>query len=201
MIKVREARFIKSASKISESPTTNLQEIAILGRSNVGKSSTINSLTNVKGLAKSSNTPGKTRLINFFNIDFLKENESRKFILVDLPGVGYAKVSKYLKREWEAKLQEFITYRAEISLFIYLIDSRHTSLEIDKGVINYLLKLGKNVLVVYTKTDKLKKNDLHRLKAKNRESIFLSNLNNSGVIELQNRIFELLEENQVIEEF
>ena len=198
MIKVKEASFIKSASKISESPTTNLQEIAILGRSNVGKSSTINSLTNVKGLAKSSNTPGKTRLINFFNIDFLKESESRKFILVDLPGVGYAKVSKYLKREWEEKLQEFITYRAEISLFIYLIDSRHTTLEIDKGVINYLLKLGKNVLVVYTKTDKLKKSELHKLKAKNRDSIFLSNLSNSGVAELQDRVFELIESEVIL---
>jgi GTP-binding protein len=194
MIKIREARFIKSASKIEESPNSDLVEIAILGRSNVGKSSTINSLTKTNNLAKSSNTPGKTRLINFFQINFLKDEVSKKFMLVDLPGVGYAKVSKSMKRDWEQKLQEFIKFRTEIELFIYLIDSRHPNLDIDKGVIDYLLSLDKNILVVYTKTDKLKKSEFHRLKAKNRTSIFLSNLNSSGVSELQNLIFDLVPE-------
>lgn len=192
MVKVQDAQFIKSASKIEESPVSGLKEVAILGRSNVGKSSTINSLTNRKGLAKSSNTPGKTRLINFFDVKFLKDSESRTFILVDLPGVGYAKVSKFMKREWEQKLQEFISHRAEIELFIYLVDSRHTDLEIDKGVINYLLTLYKEVVVVYTKTDKLKKSELHRLKAKNRNSIALSNLNGSGIEELRELVFEVI---------
>jgi len=192
LVKVQDAQFIKSASKIEESPVSGLKEVAILGRSNVGKSSTINSLTNRKGLAKSSNTPGKTRLINFFDVKFLKDSESRTFILVDLPGVGYAKVSKFMKREWEQKLQEFISHRAEIELFIYLVDSRHTDLEIDKGVINYLLTLYKEVVVVYTKTDKLKKSELHRLKAKNRNSIALSNLNGSGIEELRELVFEVI---------
>jgi len=195
LIKVREARFVKSASKIEESAVSGLKEIVILGRSNVGKSSTINSLTNRNGLAKSSNTPGKTRLINFFDVDFLKDGESRRFMLVDLPGIGYAKVSKSMKKEWEEKLQEFISHRAEIELFIYLVDSRHTDLEIDKGVIDYLSKLYKELIVVYTKTDKLKKSELHRLKAKNRNSIVLSNLNGSGIEDLQEVIFEVIGDN------
>lgn len=194
MIKIKSATFIKSASKIEESPSSFLKEVAILGRSNVGKSSTINSLTNHKSLAKSSNTPGKTRLINFFNVDFLKDDETRQFTLVDLPGIGYAKVSKSMKREWEQKLQEFISFREEIGLFIYLIDSRHTNLEIDKGVIDFVAKLHKELLIVYTKTDKLKKSELHKLKAKNPNSILLSNLNQSGVNALKEVIFEVIGE-------
>ena len=194
MIKIKNAQFVKSASKIEESVVSGVKEIAILGRSNVGKSSTINSLTNRKGLAKSSNTPGKTRLINFFDVEFLKDSETRRFMLIDLPGVGYAKVSKHLKREWQDKLQEFISHRAEIELFIYLVDSRHTNLAIDKEVIDYLFKLHKEIIVVYTKTDKLKKSELHRLKAKNRDSIVLSNLNGSGIEDLRDVIFEVIGE-------
>jgi GTP-binding protein len=179
-----EAKFVKSASQLSEVPELGIPEIAIMGRSNVGKSSTINSLTNRKSLAKSSNTPGKTKLINYFQISFEKDS----FALVDLPGVGYAKVSKSQKIEWERKLGEFIQKREEISLFIYLIDSRHPNLEIDAGVLAYLESLDKKVLAVYTKTDKLKKNELNRLKMKNQNSIFLSNLKRDGISELRERI-------------
>jgi GTP-binding protein len=191
LIRVVEANFVKSASKIEQSPTVEIPEVAILGRSNVGKSSTINSLTERKGLAKSSNTPGKTKLINFFQVAFQEDDNKYIFSLVDLPGVGYAKVSKTQKKEWEAELLRFIGKR-KISLFIYLIDSRHPDLEIDKGVVEYLHTISDMVLPVYTKTDKLKKSEFHKLKAKNRDSLLISNQKGDGVADLRKRVVESL---------
>jgi len=190
LIKVKSANFIKSASKIGEAPNSNKKEIAILGRSNVGKSSTINSLTNRKGLAKSSNTPGKTKLINFFDVQFSNGESEKGFTLVDLPGVGYAKVSKTQKREWEGELLKFIENREAITLFIYLVDARHTNLDIDIGVIEYLNGIGKEVLIVYTKIDKLKKSDLHKLKSQKRDSILISNSNKVGIDLLREVIWD-----------
>jgi len=104
MIKILSAKFNKSASKISEAPDLEFDEVAILGRSNVGKSSTINRITERKNLAKSSNTPGKTQLINFFDIQMLLDDIKKESVLVDLPGIGYAKVSKSQKKDWEKNL-------------------------------------------------------------------------------------------------
>jgi GTP-binding protein len=193
LIATVDAQFIKSASKLSETPK-NLEfpEIAIMGRSNVGKSSTINSLSNRKNLAKKSNTPGKTKLINYFNMSLKEEADQRKFILVDLPGIGYAKVSKTQKADWEKNLLQFIEKRSEISLFMYLIDSRHTQLDIDMGTLEYLESLGKEVWIIYTKIDKLKKNEFSKLKMKNRakNSFFVSNIKKDGVELLRKAIFE-----------
>ena len=121
MIKILSAKFIKSASKISEAPDLKFDEVAILGRSNVGKSSTINRITERKNLAKSSNTPGKTQLINFFDIQMLLDDIKKEFVLVDLPGIGYAKVSKSQKKDWEKNLLDFIVHRDNIKLFLYLV--------------------------------------------------------------------------------
>lgn len=101
MIIIKEASFVKSAEKMDQILDEDTLEVAFIGRSNVGKSSIINALTNRKGLAKSSSTPGKTRLINFFDIKFKKDDEDYEARLVDLPGFGYARVSKSMKHEWQ----------------------------------------------------------------------------------------------------
>ena len=107
-MKIIDAQFLTSATSIKESPSPDITEVAFLGRSNVGKSSLLNSLTNRKSLAKSSSTPGKTKLINFFDIKFKNEEDNIfKARFVDLPGFGYAKVSKSLKEDWEKHLTDF----------------------------------------------------------------------------------------------
>ena len=117
-IKFMSAKFVISAEKLSQCPSFNMPEFPLLGRSNVGKSSFINALANHKKLAKTSNTPGKTRLINFFNF-------SDKFMIADLPGYGYAKVSKEAQNRWQKYLEEYLLKREEISSLIQLVDGRH----------------------------------------------------------------------------
>ena len=117
-MKQLQAKFIVSAEKLSQCPDFQLPEFALLGRSNVGKSSFINALANNKKIAKTSNTPGKTRLINFFNF-------SDQFIIADLPGDGYAKVSKEAQAKWQKHLEEYLLNRKEIVSLIQFIDARH----------------------------------------------------------------------------
>ena len=113
-----KAKFVISAEKLSQCPEFDLPEFPLLGRSNVGKSSFINALANNKKLAKTSNTPGKTRLINFFNFE-------DKFTIADLPGYGYAKVSKEAQAKWQKYLEEYLLNRKQIKSLIQLIDERH----------------------------------------------------------------------------
>jgi GTP-binding protein len=203
VIDILEASFLKSASKISQSPEDSVLEVAFMGRSNVGKSSLINSILNRNGLAKSSNTPGKTQLINFFNAKF-RERESRdevEFRIVDLPGVGYARVSKTQKADWEERLNTFISKRENITTFLYLIDSRHPNLDIDRGVIDYLesiLKPHQRVVKVFTKVDKLKKSQLNAIKSKNRGESFISNLKGTGRDELQKKLFNIVKGDEIV---
>ena len=117
-IKQLHSNFIISAEKLSQCPTTNLPEFPLIGRSNVGKSSFINALANNKKLAKTSNTPGKTRLINFFNFSDI-------FMLADLPGYGYAKVSKEAQANWQKHLEEYLLGREQIKCLVQFIDARH----------------------------------------------------------------------------
>lgn len=112
------ANFIVSAEKLSQCPDLSIAEFPLLGRSNVGKSSFINALANNKKLAKTSNTPGKTRLINFFNF-------SDNFVIADLPGYGYAKVSKEAQAKWQKHLEEYLLKRTQIKSLIQLVDARH----------------------------------------------------------------------------
>src|SRR5574344_2410779 len=112
------SKFIISAEKLSQCPNSILPEFPLLGRSNVGKSSFINALANNKKLAKTSNTPGKTRLINFFNF-------SEKFMIADLPVYGHAKVSKEAQNKWQKYLEEYLLNRSEIKSLIQLVDARH----------------------------------------------------------------------------
>lgn len=195
-MKITEAKFLTSAQSIVDSPSPDTAEVAFLGRSNVGKSSLLNTLTNRKGLAKSSSTPGKTQLINYFDIKFKdeKEGEDVKYVFarfVDLPGFGYAKVSKGLKKDWNKNLTGYLEQRPNLQIFVHLIDSRHPTLAIDKNVDDFLdsIKRGDQLVIhAFTKTDKLKQNDLAKLKREYPEGIFISNLKKRGMMDLQNRI-------------
>jgi GTP-binding protein len=198
MPKIIDARFNTSATSTKDAPSPDISEVAFLGRSNVGKSSLLNRLTLRKNLAKSSSTPGKTRLINLFDITLKDEaNETARYYarFVDLPGFGYAKVSKSLKEEWGKNLTSFLENRFNIRIFIQLIDARHPNLKIDNEVSEYLehIKRDDQVIVkVFTKTDKLKQNDLQKLKNKYPKGFFVSNLKNSGIAKLTDELFKKL---------
>ncbi|RDU52352.1 GTP-binding protein [Helicobacter sp. MIT 01-3238] len=238
MIRTRFSKFLTSASSTKNAPPPLHSEVAFLGRSNVGKSTLINEILE-SNLAKSSSTPGKTKLINFFttqwvrdcnrvqakssteqkadfiksisksSVDFAKTdaksgvesqpksaldfgcessvNFSEKsstdssvdypqvleFCLIDLPGIGYAKVSKTELKQWQQNLWRFINERKSIKLFLHLIDSRHTDLAIDFALKNSILSLlnaDQQYLQVFTKADKLSKNDLAKLHQKNSQN-------------------------------
>ena len=172
-----DAKFLQSAQSIEDSPPPSVAEVAFLGRSNVGKSSVLNSLTKHKGLAKSSSTPGKTQLINYFEIKFKTGNEELPYLFarfVDLPGFGYAKVAKSLKAEWNRNLTAYLEQRPNLQIFVHLIDSRHPLLDIDKNVDEFLktIKRGDQIIVqAFTKIDKLKMNDLAKFKREYPEGI------------------------------
>lgn len=185
-----KVKFIKSAPSIKEAIEPNFTEVALLGRSNVGKSSFLNAFTNQK-IAKTSSTPGKTRLINFFEV----EDEGKKYILVDLPGFGYAKVSKSMQKEWGKNLDEFLRNRFNIKLFIHLRDARHPELEIDNNVDEYLksfLRKDQQILTVFTKIDKLKQSELAKLKQKYPDALFVSNTKKRGIDKVRKKINEIL---------
>ncbi|MEP6904040.1 MAG: ribosome biogenesis GTP-binding protein YihA/YsxC [Actinomycetota bacterium] len=154
-MKITSAEFIKSAFAEEHWTTDGLPEIAFLGRSNVGKSSLINSLLQRKGLARTSNTPGRTQSINFFMV-----NEA--FYFIDLPGYGYAKVSKTMRQDWGKMAEEYLSKRSELLLFIQLIDSRHKPTALDCDLNEWLLYHQKQSLVVATKADKLSNNKLKK---------------------------------------
>lgn len=154
-MKITSAEFVKSAFGTGQWPTDGLAEIAFLGRSNVGKSSLINSLLLRKGLARTSNTPGRTQSINFFLI-----NES--FYFADLPGYGYARVSKEMRLDWRKMAEEYLTGRDELALCIQLIDARHGATTLDIQLNDWLVHQDKPHFIVATKTDKLSNNELRK---------------------------------------
>lgn len=146
-------KFIISAEKLSQCPAFGLPEFPLLGRSNVGKSSFINGLANHKKLAKTSNTPGKTRLINFF--DF-----SSKFMIADLPGYGYAKVSREAQNRWQKYLEEYLLKREEIKSLIQLIDGRHDIQKNDYQMREWVKAYNLPIITVVTKMDYVPKNKI-----------------------------------------
>lgn len=192
MIQIVQANFITSCTSAKDMISEGISEVAFLGRSNVGKSSLINALTNNKNLAKSSSTPGKTRLINFFDVKFLKDDEEFGIRFVDLPGFGYAKVSKSLKEEWQKSLTSFLQKRDSIRVFVHLIDSRHPNLEIDSMVEEYLQEIKRadqKILRVFTKGDKLKQKDKSAIKKIYSDALIVSSSKKSGINELLREIY------------
>ncbi len=192
MLRLIDAKFVTSAQNITQALPPDRSEVAILGRSNVGKSSFINALTQRKNLAKSSSTPGKTRLINFFDILYDCEGDRFEARLVDLPGFGYAKVSKSEKKIWQKSLTEFIGKRSSIRLFVHLLDARHPKMEIDRDVLEYLqsFKRGdQEILQIFTKADKLNQKERTKLKRDFPGSLLVSNLKKSGIQEANEAIF------------
>ena len=145
------ADFVISAEKLSQCPDTQLSEYPLLGRSNVGKSSFINALCNNKKLAKTSNTPGKTRLINYFNF-------SNKFMIADLPGYGYAKISKETQARWQKNLEEYLLNREQIKYLIQLIDSRHDIQKNDFQMREWVNAYDLPIITIATKIDYVPKN-------------------------------------------
>ena len=181
--RIVEASFVKSAQSIEDSLPEDMSEVVFLGRSNVGKSSTLNGLTQRKNLAKSSATPGKTQLINFFETRYLYNEQSYPVRFVDLPGFGYAKVSKSLKEVWQRNLVTFIQHRVSIRLFIHLRDARHPHAKIDDDVETYIaefIRPDQSYITVFTKMDKLNQKERNRLKREFPDSIALSNLKKNG---------------------
>ena len=152
-MKVTSVEFIKSAFEKSHWTADGRPEVAFLGRSNVGKSSLINSLLLRKGLARTSNTPGRTQSVNFFLI-----NES--FYFADLPGYGYARVSKSTRADWGQMAEEYLSERRELALCIQLVDVRHPPTGLDIQLNEWLEFNGKPHLIVATKADKISKNEL-----------------------------------------
>ena len=191
--RIINADFMKSAQALRDSVDDTISEVVFLGRSNVGKSSTINGLTLRKNLAKSSATPGKTQLINFFDIRYRYDEKDWNIRFVDLPGFGYAKVSKDLKSVWQKNLVEFIKHRVSIRVFIHLRDARHPNAQIDQDVAKYVseFKRGDQLyLEVFTKIDKLNMKEKTALKKKFPGCITLSNSKRHGYDRVHQRIFE-----------
>ena len=145
-MKYMQAKFLISAEKLSQCPEYTLPEFPLLGRSNVGKSSFINGLANHKKLAKTSNTPGKTRLINV--CDF-----SNKFMLADLPGYGYAKVSKEAQNRWQKYLEEYLLERKQITSLIQLVDGRHDIQKNDFQMREWVMAYDLPIFTIITKMD------------------------------------------------
>lgn len=190
-MRIKQSEFIISAVKKQQYPTDDRVEIAFVGRSNVGKSSIINALTNRKKLAKVSQTPGKTRLINFFLIN-------NDFYLVDLPGYGYAKVSKAEKASWGQTIERYLNGREELKRVVLLVDSRHKPTADDVMMHEWIKHYGYDVIVVATKSDKLSNNNLRKSEKVIRETLkldkedklyFFSSLNKKGSEQLIDNLF------------
>lgn len=186
-----KAGYLISAVKPEQYPALNLSEVAFIGRSNVGKSSLINSLTRNRQLAKTSGKPGKTRTINFFQIQAKAAAEPpvyKDLLIVDLPGYGYAKASKTDKKAWSGFIQVYVEKSSRLARIYQLIDVRHSLMQNDAECYAWLNELGANVSVVFTKADKVSQS----VAAKNRaalcdslgidvnETILYSSVKNTG---------------------
>ena len=151
-MKVTGTRFVKSAFEEPHWPRDRRPEVAFMGRSNVGKSSMLNSLLGVKGLARTSSTPGRTQALNFFLIN-------ERFYFVDLPGYGFARVPRDVRESWGQLVADYLAKRDSLVLSIHIVDSRHEPTTLDLQLREWLLANGKPFLTVATKSDKLSHNE------------------------------------------
>ena len=183
---------MKSASNIAESPEDIGVEVAFVGRSNSGKSSAINVITNQKNLARISKTPGRTQLINFFEIKEMQR-------LVDLPGYGYAKTSKKQQKEWGFMISEYVKYRQTLRGIILIVDIRRGIMGLDHAFLDFYLPLNKPLHILLTKSDKLKKQACRKSFDSVQSTVdsvasvqLFSSLKKSGTEEARGKILELL---------
>ena len=152
---ITQGRYVASAVKKDQYPEPELPEIVFMGRSNVGKSSLINSLTRVNGLARVSSQPGKTQTINFYELGLKQAGKEDRlpFYLVDLPGYGYARTGKEKRKLWSKFIEEYLLSSEQIIFVCQLIDIRHEPMATDIEMFNWLVKQGLPVLIVATKAD------------------------------------------------
>lgn len=200
MIDIVDAKFITSAPTVKQAPPSEEQnEVVFMARSNVGKSSLLNALTNHKGLAKVSATPGKTKLINYFDVTFMDRETNEKNIakFVDLPGFGYAKVSKSMKSDWEKNLTDYISKRSNIKIFIHLIDARHPNLDIDADVSSFLFANAdedQHIVQIFTKIDKLNQKEQNALRREFPNALMVSSSKKRGIHKIVELIYNILHE-------
>ncbi|MDY2960239.1 MAG: ribosome biogenesis GTP-binding protein YihA/YsxC [Hornefia sp.] len=167
MLKINESELIAVAVKPAQYPPENMPEIAFAGRSNVGKSSLLNLLTGRKKLARVSGAPGKTRTINFYEAN-------GRFRIVDLPGYGYAKVSKSMSKDWGPMMEKYLSSRQNLLKVVQLVDIRHDPTKLDIQMYDYLRHYGLEGIVVATKADKVSKNEMAKNISKIRKILKLS---------------------------
>lgn len=193
MVKIKKAEYVLSAAWKSQWPEESYPELCLAGRSNVGKSSFINTMLNHRGLAKVSSTPGKTRTLNFFNV-----NDALYF--VDVPGYGYAKVNDAMKKSFGDIMDTYISERTTLKAMILLVDYRHKPTKDDVLMYQFVKHYDVPVIIVATKEDKLKRNDLQKNEKLIKETlgfdkqdtfIRFSSLNKKGIQETWNKIYEL----------
>jgi len=191
---VKQADFIKSAVKPKDYPPAELPEVAFVGRSNVGKSSLINVLANRKALVRTSNTPGRTQLINFFNINGV-------LTLVDLPGYGYAKAPPDVRKQWGPMIENYLAKRDSLKTVVLILDIRRIPSDGDMQMLNWLNNYGIPPLIVLTKCDKLSKLETAKQTAliaaaidrKKEDLLFFSALSKKGRDEVWLKIEQMLE--------
>ncbi len=189
-MKIRSAEITMSAINRSQYPDEGIPEIALVGRSNVGKSSTVNTLLNRRNFARTSQTPGKTRTINFYLIN-------KEFFFVDLPGYGYAKIAKSEKEKWGVIMERYLQERNELCAIFLLVDIRHEPTNDDVMMYEWIKHFGYNCVVIATKADKISRGQYQKhmniirkkLQMDNNEKILpISSLKKTGVEEIWNEI-------------
>lgn len=191
---MKKIEFIKSVGNLSQLPKDNLPEIVLCGRSNVGKSSFINSLFNKKGVAKTSSTPGKTRTLNYYLVE-------KKFYLVDLPGFGYAKVSKSERESWQRLIETYLKSKQNVKYAFHFIDSRHSPTELDILLHDLLRELNIPTTIIMNKIDKPNQSQQSKIKKEikqtfpelieNENLFYYSSVTGRGKKEISNLITKL----------
>lgn len=201
-INIIRAKYTASAVKKAQYPAERLKEISFIGRSNVGKSSLINSLTRVHNLARVSGQPGKTQTINFFELTarIIETGEDKLFHLVDLPGYGYAKTAQTNRKQWAKFIEEYFLNSEHLQFVCQLIDIRHAPMKSDIEMFNWLVKNNVPVLIIATKADKISRGAVAKqvaqikkmLGVKEIDILPYSSVKNAGRSELLEVIYQML---------
>ncbi|MCP4634803.1 MAG: YihA family ribosome biogenesis GTP-binding protein [candidate division Zixibacteria bacterium] len=181
---IKRVEYIGSFPDYLKAQIPPYPQIAIAGRSNVGKSTLINKITNRKSIAKVSSTPGKTRLLNFFEIN-------NKYLIVDLPGYGYAKVSKKERDTWKPMVEGFLTNSDKLRGLVLLIDGRRGFQKEEEDLLDFCNHIELKTAIVFTKCDKLNQSQKTKLKNSNQGCIFFSSITGIGKLELLKKVYRM----------